>query len=104
MDILNTLDFSKFISGTELERAELAKELVESFKQHGFAKLINHGVKDEQVSELFKWVSLIASLPVTVFHISDPMFAKERQAIRATYRREGRHGQFAPGCTAKGME
>ncbi len=66
MAVLKTLDFSKFLSGTEVERTELARDLVDSFKQHGFAKLINHGVKDEQVSELFRWVSLAAAPRIIV--------------------------------------
>lgn len=64
MAVLKTLDFSKFLHGSDDERTELAYELVNSFKQHGFAKLINHGVDDDQVSELFQWVMLISKTAV----------------------------------------
>lgn len=56
MALLPTLDFGKFLHGTQTERQELADQLVASFTQHGFVKLINHGVPDEVVDGIWKWV------------------------------------------------
>ncbi|RYP50304.1 hypothetical protein DL768_004157 [Monosporascus sp. mg162] len=46
----DTFDFAKFSHGNDLERSTLAKELVASFKAHGSAKLVNHGLPDGMVT------------------------------------------------------
>jgi isopenicillin N synthase-like dioxygenase len=52
-----TLDFSKFISGTPEERKQFALDLLDSFERTGFAKLKNHTFSNDQLRELFHWVS-----------------------------------------------
>ncbi|KYK57401.1 Major facilitator superfamily [Drechmeria coniospora] len=46
---LPTLDFSLFAQGSRAESKTLAKALVKSFKDHGFVKLVNHGLPEETV-------------------------------------------------------
>ncbi|KND86888.1 Flavonol synthase/flavanone 3-hydroxylase [Tolypocladium ophioglossoides CBS 100239] len=46
---LPTLDFSLFKHGSDAESRKLAKTLVQSFRDHGFVKLINHGLPEDAV-------------------------------------------------------
>lgn len=48
---VRTLGFSKFVTGSSLEREALAKELVKGFDESGFVKLINHGVPEKTVQD-----------------------------------------------------
>ena len=54
---LPTLDSLRFRQGTLSERRSFANELLQSCSQYGFVKIINHGIPDEKVSELFEWVN-----------------------------------------------
>jgi isopenicillin N synthase-like dioxygenase len=54
---LPRLDFSLFIAGDETERQKLALDLFASLAQHGFVRLVNHGITDTEVNRLFEWVS-----------------------------------------------
>jgi isopenicillin N synthase-like dioxygenase len=62
---LPTLDLSRFTDGSELERQKLASDLLASLSQHGFVKLVNHGIPDETVSKLFDWVRVKCPSTVT---------------------------------------
>lgn len=53
---LPTLDFAKYLHGTEAERFELCHALVESFRDHGFVKLVNHGLPEVIVQKYLKAV------------------------------------------------
>lgn len=53
---LPILDFSHFHSDSETERSELIETLTSNLEQNGAVRLINHGVSDEVISELFDWV------------------------------------------------
>lgn len=53
---LPTLDFSKFTEGSHLDQVELGKALVDSFKNHGFVKLVNHGFPDETITTMLDFV------------------------------------------------
>ena len=53
---LPTLDFSRYRYGSEKIRLELAVTLVKSFENHGFVKLINHGIPEETVYKYLKGV------------------------------------------------
>jgi len=55
---LPTLDFAKFLLGDKEEKEKLAEELVASFAQHGFAKLVNHSIPDEIVDDIWEWACL----------------------------------------------
>ncbi|KAK3168265.1 hypothetical protein OEA41_004711 [Lepraria neglecta] len=52
---LQTLDFADFTSGPAERREAVAKQLGNSFINHSFVKLINHGVPDALVQDLFAW-------------------------------------------------
>ncbi|KAI9047431.1 hypothetical protein LZ554_008875 [Drepanopeziza brunnea f. sp. 'monogermtubi'] len=51
---LPTLDFSLFYSDDSHEKKRFAKELVESFLDHGFVKLTNHGIPETLVQAFLK--------------------------------------------------
>ncbi len=53
---LPLVDFGLFRHGNPAERQQAAEQLVESFQQHGFVRLKNHGVSKEFVQEIWKWV------------------------------------------------
>ncbi|ETS83886.1 hypothetical protein PFICI_05762 [Pestalotiopsis fici W106-1] len=51
---LQTLDFAKFTHGSEVQKKGLARDLVRSLKNHGFAKFINYGISEEMTADMFK--------------------------------------------------
>ncbi|RAK81169.1 isopenicillin N synthase family dioxygenase [Aspergillus fijiensis CBS 313.89] len=51
----STVDASRFISGTHDEQRDFADELVQSVLRCGFVKVVNHGLSDELIDELFMW-------------------------------------------------
>lgn len=53
---LPTLDFSKFTHGSHLEQLNLGNALFKSFKDHGFVKLINHGLPNVTTEALLEFV------------------------------------------------
>ena len=55
----STLDLSLFTHGNEVERQQLASNLLENLSQHGFVVLINHGISDSTVRKLFEWVCMV---------------------------------------------
>ena len=61
MDI-PTLDASTFSSGSDAQRAKFAADLVDIFSRQRFVKLVNHGVNDDIIRELFDWVGSVLNL------------------------------------------
>jgi isopenicillin N synthase-like dioxygenase len=53
---LPTLDLSHFLQ--DETRQEFADQLRDSLAQHGFVKIINHGIGESSVNQLFDKVSL----------------------------------------------
>ena len=53
---LPTLDLSWYTDGNAAERQQLASQLLDSLSQHGFVKLVGHGVSRQNVEELLEWV------------------------------------------------
>ncbi|KAJ5837024.1 gibberellin 20-oxidase [Penicillium robsamsonii] len=49
------VDASRFISGSPAEQRATAVELTDSVRRCGFVKVINHGLSDELIDELFAW-------------------------------------------------
>lgn len=78
---LPTLDFSKFYLGSDAERKTFSSQLVQSFHDHGFVKLINHGMTNEATSGFLRWVrtpqSRIAATKHVRSHLTDSVQAKE---------------------------
>lgn len=57
MGSIPTLDVSLFHSESTADRKQYASALVNSLTKHGFVKLINHGIPEETVMEMFEWVT-----------------------------------------------
>ncbi|KAI1869767.1 hypothetical protein JX265_001999 [Neoarthrinium moseri] len=60
---LPTLDFSHFTHGTDKQRVTLSEALVQAFKDHGFVKLINHGLPEETVTKYMQAATSFFALP-----------------------------------------
>ena len=56
---LPTLDLSLFASSKEIQRIQFASDLLDSLSLHGFVKLVNHGISDKTIDQLFEWVSAL---------------------------------------------
>ncbi|KAH6649195.1 hypothetical protein BKA67DRAFT_539186 [Truncatella angustata] len=63
---LPMVDMSLFISGNRLERSRFADQLRDSLVKHGFVKVINHGISDSEVEEVFDWSEKFFQLPIDV--------------------------------------
>ncbi|KAI0517552.1 putative gibberellin 20-oxidase [Xylaria bambusicola] len=61
---LPRLDFSLFLNGDDSERQKLASELFASLAQHGFVRLVNHGITDSEVNRLFQWSRSFFGTPI----------------------------------------
>lgn len=55
---LPTLDLAHFLEEGS-RRQEFADRLRDALVQHGFVKIVNHGIAESSVEQLFDWVSLI---------------------------------------------
>ena len=55
--VLPTLNFLLYTHGNASQSQELASRLLDSLSEHGFVKLVGHGISDEKIDEMFKWVS-----------------------------------------------
>lgn len=52
------LDFAKFHSANRAERDSFCRELTSSLKQHGFVRLVNHGISPSEIDRAFKTVGI----------------------------------------------
>nr|K0E3U5.1 RecName: Full=2-oxoglutarate-dependent dioxygenase ecdK; AltName: Full=Echinocandin B biosynthetic cluster protein K [Aspergillus rugulosus]AFT91382.1 EcdK [Aspergillus rugulosus] len=59
-----TLDFTKFHSGSEVERRAFGQALLDGFTTTGFVKLINHGFSKEEMADIFNWNQRFFDLPI----------------------------------------
>jgi isopenicillin N synthase-like dioxygenase len=55
--ILPRLDLSHYLHGSPTKRKQFAMGLTESLKAHGFAKVVNHGLSEDHIQQLFQWVT-----------------------------------------------
>ncbi|EXV03295.1 non-heme dioxygenase and 2OG-Fe(II) oxygenase superfamily protein [Metarhizium robertsii] len=71
-----TIDFSLYLEGTDQGKRQVAKAFVSNLKRDGFAKLQNHGVPPEVVSQIWDWGRLFFNLPEDkkkeVLHVPGP--------------------------------
>lgn len=51
------LDLSLFTEGDSSQRQQFASELLKTLDQHGFVKIVGHGVPKSELEEFFAWVS-----------------------------------------------
>ncbi|KAI6641490.1 hypothetical protein MCOR08_001096 [Pyricularia oryzae] len=57
------LDFSRFSQGTKQEKEEFGEALTKALIEHGFVKLVNHGIADEAVVNLLEQSRKFFNLP-----------------------------------------
>ncbi|TFY83864.1 hypothetical protein EWM64_g140 [Hericium alpestre] len=50
---ISLIDFAPFLDGTKKE--EVADAMLESFKSIGFVYLVNHGLPQEKINDMFSW-------------------------------------------------
>ncbi|MCJ1226778.1 hypothetical protein MMC12_003432 [Toensbergia leucococca] len=62
--LLPTLDASLFLHGTDEQRKEFSSKLVFEMLDHACVKLVNHGIEDHVVEELFGWSKRFFELPM----------------------------------------
>lgn len=53
--VISVVDFRPFLDNSA--KQQVADAIVQSFKDTGFVYLINHGLPQEKVDEMFGWVS-----------------------------------------------
>ena len=58
------VDFGKFLHGSEEERKACATELVNAYKQYGFAYIVNHGVSKELRESMREQAAKYFALPL----------------------------------------
>lgn len=51
---ISVVDFGAFLDGTR--KQEVADAIVQSFKDIGFVYLVNHGLSEERLDDMFEWV------------------------------------------------
>ena len=56
-NVIRRLNFGKFLHGNAAEQHEFCQDLSYALCNVGFVKLINHGIDDEKLDQLFAWVS-----------------------------------------------
>jgi isopenicillin N synthase-like dioxygenase len=64
---LPVLDAMQFLHGSIPQRNEFANSLLNSCKKYGFVKIVNHGISDAVVSELFAWASKSQNFTVLAY-------------------------------------
>lgn len=62
--IIPTLDLEKFINGTVDQKKRFSTEIGEAFHNIGFVCIINHGITDNLISELYNCTQQFFSLPL----------------------------------------
>ncbi|KAI1608891.1 hypothetical protein EDD36DRAFT_454205 [Exophiala viscosa] len=60
---LPIFDFSRFQNSDQQERKEASKEIVQAFKTFGFIYIINYGISQEKIKDLFYWSAKFHELP-----------------------------------------
>ena len=58
------LDFSKFLNGTDADRASFCQDLIDSLCNVGFVKLINHGIADDELAHIFDMNAKFFAMPL----------------------------------------
>ena len=63
---IQVVDFAAFLDGSAKKRA--AEQMLDSFKTTGFVYLTNFGMSDEEVKQMFEWVSFGSSYYIVFQH------------------------------------
>ena len=56
MTTIPSVDLSKFVNGTAVEKEQFIKELTDAWKDIGFVTLYNHGVPQDLIDAFFEQV------------------------------------------------
>ena len=59
-----SVDLAEFLSGDEKRKAAFVQELGRAYEEVGFVAVKNHGVPDELIGDLYKYVQEFFSLPL----------------------------------------
>ncbi len=59
-----SVDLSEFLSGDEQKKAAFVQQLGKAYEEVGFVAVKNHGVPDELIADLYKYVQEFFSLPL----------------------------------------
>jgi isopenicillin N synthase-like dioxygenase len=57
------VDLSDFLSGDETSKQKFVKELGKAYEEVGFVAVKNHGIPDDLIADLYKYVQKFFSLP-----------------------------------------
>lgn len=60
----SSLDFSLCTNGNATDYRQFASDLLERLRQHGFVKIVNHGIPDHAIGKMFEWVRANESRPI----------------------------------------
>ncbi|KAG8416316.1 hypothetical protein J3458_006909 [Metarhizium acridum] len=61
---VRTLDFADFLHGDSNKQSKFCRELIECLSTVGFVKLVNHGISEKELYEVFEWNKRFFSLPL----------------------------------------
>lgn len=75
---VRTLDFADFLHGDANKQSKFCRELIACLSTVGFVKLVNHGLSDEELYEVFEWVHGIQSRTDTWNMLTGPSYAYSR--------------------------
>lgn len=74
-----SVDLSEFLSGDEKKKAAFVQQLGKAYEEVGFVAVKNHGVPDELIGDLYKYVQQFFSLPLEQKRTyEDPALAGQR--------------------------
>lgn len=75
---VRTLDFADFLHGDANKQSKFCRELIACLSTVGFVKLVNHGLGDEELYEVFEWVNSIQSRTDIWNMLTGPSYAYSR--------------------------
>jgi isopenicillin N synthase-like dioxygenase len=58
------VDFGTFLTGSQEQKEQVAKQIDDAFRDVGFVYLRNHGVSGDMVGECFAWSKKFFALPL----------------------------------------
>ena len=58
-----SVDLAEFLSGDAVRKTAFVQELGTAYEEVGFVAVKNHGVSDELIADLYKYVQEFFSLP-----------------------------------------
>ncbi|KAB8075260.1 putative gibberellin 20-oxidase [Aspergillus leporis] len=99
---LPLVDLGLFLHGTLEEQRFAAKELVDSFVQHGFVRIKNHGIPKEFVQEIWHWGRLFFQMSeeqkAKILHppSPDPQRGWSRKGLETTAKLRKENAKRAP--------